>query len=55
MLSNLWSRSSGVHVAEKVLDTTKWDTATLVAHLKSKGAEIRVVQSAKRHVERGVM
>lgn len=33
VLSNLWSRSSGVHVAEKVLDPSKGDTASLVTHL----------------------
>lgn len=32
-LSYVWSRSSGVHVTEKVLDPSKGDTATLVAHL----------------------
>lgn len=34
LVSYLWSRSSRVHVAEKVLNPTKWDTATLVAHLQ---------------------
>lgn len=34
LVSYGWSRSSRVHVAEKVLDPTKCDTATLVTHLQ---------------------
>lgn len=51
VLSNLWSRSSGVHVAEKVLNPTKGDTATLITYLQS-GDRNRVLQSGKTHIER---
>lgn len=34
VISYLWSRSSGVHVAKEVLDPAKWDTAALIAYLQ---------------------
>lgn len=40
MLSNLGSRSGGVHVAEEVLDPSKGDTTALVAHLQT-GESVR--------------
>lgn len=40
VLSDLWSRSGGVHVAEQVLDPSEGDTTTLVTHLQT-GVSVR--------------
>lgn len=45
MLSDLRSRSRGVHVAEEVLDPSKGDAATLVHHLRQREREREVLEA----------
>lgn len=48
MLSDLWRRCGGVHVAEKVLDPPKGNTAALVTHLQTGESEcVRSLNNAE--------
>ena len=54
VLSDLWSRCGGVHVAEKVLDPPKGNAAALVTHLQTgESGCVRSLNNAEPQKGRG--
>lgn len=52
MLANLWSRSSGIHVAEELLHLSEGDSTTPVTHLRKRGERKRGEGERGRERER---